>query len=98
MIAASLHRAFDRIEDFLAVQRSLSVGDLTPVLRLQAAAGMDEAERAAVAQRVSALGCDERAGAILLGVLLGLFTAQFEGEVGSRSLGSVPPPLRCRAV
>lgn len=77
MFADSLQLAFDRVEDFLAVQRPLS---LPPLLRLQEAAGIDARERTVVRERLSELGQDEAGGGVLLGLLVGLFAAQFEDE------------------
>jgi hypothetical protein len=78
-MTAATHRldeAFDRIEDFLAVQGpALSAG---AVARLQEAVGVDAEARAVIAQRVAALertGHAPTAGSVLLGVLVGLFAA-----------------------
>ena len=79
MAAPVLHLAFDRIDAFLAVQSPLSREDLGPILRLQAAAGVEEPERVAVRDRLGRLGWEDRGGAVLLGLLLGRFAAQFEG-------------------
>lgn len=68
--------AFDRVESFCAVQLAEQGGfTLEAVARLQEAVGLGDAERRLVAQRLPALG-DSSAGAVLLGVLLGLFAAQ----------------------
>jgi hypothetical protein len=45
------------------------------VLNLQAAVGIDDDERVLIRERLDALGCGETAGAVLLGVLVGLFAA-----------------------
>ena len=65
--------AFDRLEDFLAIQGAMP--SMEAVLNLQAAVGIDDDERMLIRERVDALGCGESAGAVLLGVLVGLFAA-----------------------
>jgi hypothetical protein len=64
---------FDRLDDFLAIQGAMP--SMEAVLNLQAAVGIDEDERLLIRERVDALGCGETAGAVLLGVLVGLFAA-----------------------
>ena len=58
---------------------------LTPevVELLQAAAGVTESERRVIAERVVSLQPPDKSpemGAVLLGVLVGLFAAQFENQ------------------
>ena len=65
--------AFDRLEDFLAIQGAMP--SMEAVLNLQAAVGIDDDERLLIRERVDALGCGETAGAVLLGILVGLFAA-----------------------
>ena len=65
--------AFDRLEDFLAIQGAMP--SMEAVLNLQAAVGIDDDERMLIRERVDALGCGETAGAVLLGILVGLFAA-----------------------
>ena len=65
--------AFDRLEDFLAIQGAMP--SMEAVLNLQAAVGIDDEERILIRERVDALSCGEDAGAVLLGVLVGLFAA-----------------------
>jgi hypothetical protein len=76
----SLSLAFDRLDDFVEVQAT----QLTPdsVDLLQAAAGITERERRVISERVLALdpGTPAHHGAALLGVLVGLFAAQFEHD------------------
>lgn len=71
-----LDEAFDRIDDFLAVQGpSLS---MDAVLALNAAVGVDDDARAVIRDRVARLadaGHETAAGSVLLGVLVGLFAA-----------------------
>jgi hypothetical protein len=71
-----LSNAFDRVESFCAVQLA-EHGGFTPeaVARLQEAVGLGDAERCVISQRLPSLG-DPSAGAVLLGVLLGLFASQ----------------------
>ena len=73
-LAGALNEAFDRLDAFEAVQR----GDqeqitLEAVMLLQAAAGIDVAEREALAARISG---QAHRGSVLLGVLVGLFAAE----------------------
>jgi hypothetical protein len=69
---------FDRLDAFLAVQGPCPPPDA--VLRLQEAVGIDDDEREVIRQRVAALGHPEHAGAVLLGILVGLFAAAEGGE------------------
>ena len=81
MLTDSLISAFDRLADFVEVQAP-HLGPESVDL-LQAAAGISEAERRVIADRVVALerpGRSAHEGAVLLGVLVGLFAAQFENE------------------
>jgi hypothetical protein len=74
-----LARAFDRLDDFLAVQGPRPAPDA--VLALQRAVGIDADERAVIRERVAALaGAGDAsdpgtAGPVLLGILVGLFAA-----------------------
>jgi hypothetical protein len=61
---------FDRIDDFLAVQGSWPPPDA--VLRLQEAVGIDDGERRVIRERLEALETRAPAGAVLLGILVGL--------------------------
>jgi hypothetical protein len=72
-VAAQLGVAFDRIEDFLAVQAPLSTADLGPVRCLQEAVGIGEQERILLAERIPRIASDDHASAV---VLLGLFAQQ----------------------
>jgi hypothetical protein len=72
-----LGQAFDRIDRFLAVQGHAPT--LDAVLALQQAVGVDDAARAVIDARVSALaaaGHGAAPGSVLLGVLVGLFAVQ----------------------
>jgi hypothetical protein len=69
-------RAFDRLDDFLAVQGPAPA--LDAVLALQQAVGIDAGERAVIRERVATLtGASDgaAAGPVLLGILVGLFAA-----------------------
>jgi hypothetical protein len=81
VLSDSLSCAFDRFDDFLEVQGprlTLEAVDL-----LQAAAGVTDSERRVIAERLVSLQPLDKpphTGAVLLGVLVGLFAAQFENE------------------
>jgi hypothetical protein len=75
---AGIAEAFDRIEDFIAVQGSEI--SIEAVNLLQASVGIDEEARATFRDRVEALDSKCRAGQVLLGVIVGLLAAQLEGE------------------
>jgi hypothetical protein len=69
-----LATAFDRIDDFLAVQTPGLT--LDAVLRLQEAVGIDDRSRALIGERIAALeqrGQCAAAGSLVLGLLVGLF-------------------------
>lgn len=77
MTASRLTVAFDRVDDFLAVQGpGISVD---AVVLLQEAVGVDAHARAVVGDRITVLvdeGHPAVAGSVLLGVLVGLFAAE----------------------
>ena len=81
MNAEQLDAAFDRIDAFLAVQ---SPGlTIDAVNLLQEAVGVDADARAIVRERVAALAAGPHAptaGAVLLGILVGLFAADEDGD------------------
>ena len=64
---------FNRLDDFLAVQGTSPSMDA--VLRLQEAVGIDDGERAVIRDRLEAFDTRAQAGAVLLGILVGLFAA-----------------------
>ena len=64
----ALAGAFDRIDDFVAVQRASGGPTVEAVALLQRAAGVEARERAVVAARAAALGVS--AEALLLGVVV----------------------------
>ena len=70
----TLAGAFDRIDDFVAVQRAAGGPTVESVELLQLAAGVEREQRAVVAGRAAALGVP--AEALLLGILVGLLAAQ----------------------
>jgi hypothetical protein len=80
MLTPRLEAAFDRIDDFIAVQLGgpgvMTVG---AVELLQESLGVNEAQRAVVRDRVAALsarGHNASAGSVLLGVLVGIFASE----------------------
>jgi len=81
MLTDALDEAFTRLEDFLAVQTADGGRlELDHVLRLQESVGVDDDTRAVFAQRLSAVQPDVPAGAVLLGLLVGLSAAQLQAE------------------
>lgn len=81
MIAAALDRAFDRIEDFCRVQAGRPCDEhLDAVTLLQEAVGIGDDERALLAERLDRLDVHERRGAVLLGMIVGLFAAERAGR------------------
>ena len=79
VLSDSLTSAFDRLDAFLQVQGPEI--SLEAVELLQEAAGVTASERGVIAERVDALHPRDAAphtGAVLLGVLVGLFAAQSE--------------------
>jgi dienelactone hydrolase len=76
-VTPDLAAAFDRIDDFLAVQGPAPASDA--VLALEEAVGLDDASRAVIRERVGALadaGHAAAAGSVVLGILVGLFAAE----------------------
>src|SRR4051794_9357627 len=71
-----MSQAFDRLEAFCAVQMA-EQGGYTPeaVACLLEAAGLGDAERGVISDRMSGLA-DPPEGAVLLGMLLGAFAAR----------------------
>jgi hypothetical protein len=81
VLSDNLSSAFDRFDDFLEVQGPRLSPEAVDLL--QAAAGVTEAERRLIAGRVVSLQPSDKPphmGAVLLGVLIGLFAAHFEHE------------------
>ena len=79
MLTDSLSSAFDRFDDFLEVQGPRLSPEAVDLL--QAAAGVTDSERRVIADWVVALQPADKPphmGAVLLGVLVVLFAAQFE--------------------
>lgn len=81
MTADALQAAFDRLEDFLAVQTDVG-GRIAvePVLRLQESVGVDDNARSEFARRLREIQPNAPAGAVLLGLVVGLCAAQLERE------------------
>ena len=73
-LAQTLAEAFDRLDDFVRVWP----GGISPaaVERLQESVGLDARVRDLFAARLEGLQPDAAPGAVLLGLLLGLSTAQ----------------------
>ena len=77
-ITDSLARAFDRIEDFQAVQRDARPDELAGAVEcLQESVGVNDDERALFAERLDCIrGSDRAPGHVLLGLILGLMAAE----------------------
>lgn len=77
-ISDSLARAFERIDDFQAVQRGRSAEELgEAVERLQESVGIRGDERSLIVERLDGIrGSDSARGHILLGLILGLLAAE----------------------
>ncbi len=81
-VAANLARAFDRIEDFQAVQCGRSAEELLDaVTLLQESVGIADGSRALTAERLQGIAGSSRApGHVLLGVIVGLMAAELDSE------------------
>lgn len=81
-VVDSLDRAFDRIDDFQAVQGGRRGEELLDaVCLLQESVGITEEIRAALAARLHAIDGSSRApGHVLLGLIVGLMAAQLGDE------------------
>jgi hypothetical protein len=75
-LTESLGLAFDRIDDFVAVQSPLSTHDLGPIMCLWEAAGVGDRERALLGDRIRQLARTDHRGDVALGVLIGLLAAE----------------------
>jgi hypothetical protein len=76
-VKPDLATAFDRIDDFLAVQGAAPPREA--VLALEEAVGLDDESRAVIRGRVAALteaGHGPATGSVVLGILIGLFAAE----------------------
>jgi hypothetical protein len=71
--APRLDAAFDRIDDFVAVQGPTISPEAVNLL--QEAVGVDEGARRIIRERIAALG-NASAASVLLGVLVGLLAAE----------------------
>jgi hypothetical protein len=81
VLTDALQAAFDRIEDFLAVQSADGAPiALEPVMRLQESVGINDDARAAFVERLSDVQPDGDAGAVLLGLIVGLSAAQLDRD------------------
>lgn len=85
-ITDSLARAFDRIGDFEAVQAGVTPDELlAAVNRLQESIGIDDRARAMIGERLDGIrGSSKAPGHVLLGLILGLITAELDAEARSR--------------
>jgi hypothetical protein len=73
----ALSTAFDRIDDFVAVQTAARGGITADAVGLlQAAVGIAEEERGTIRERVAGVSPGAHAGSVLLGILVGLLAAQ----------------------
>ena len=81
-IADSLARAFDRIDDFEAVQSRRSVDELVAaVIRLQGSVGILDESRSLIAERLAEIkGAPRARGHVLLGLIVGLMAAELDSE------------------
>jgi hypothetical protein len=80
VLSDSLAIAFDRLDDFAAVQGSPLSTDA--VLLLQESVGIADPERRLILERLASLqppGRPTPAGAVLLGILIGLSAAELGG-------------------
>jgi hypothetical protein len=81
MLTVALQEAFDRMQDFLAVQAADGLPlELAQVLCLQESVGVDDQTRAVFARCLGEVQPNAPAGAVLLGLLVGLSAAQLQAE------------------
>jgi hypothetical protein len=81
MLTAAVEEAFDRMQDFLAVQAANGLPlKLAEVLCLQESVGVDDETRVVFARRLSEVQPDSPPGAVLFGLLVGLSAAQLQAE------------------
>jgi len=88
-ITASLARAFDRIDDFQAVQAGRMGEELCePVIRLQESVGIVDDSRALLRERLDGIkGASTAPGSVLLGVIVGLMAAELADDAARARLG-----------
>lgn len=81
-IADGLARAFDRIADFRAVQSGASEDTMVEAaIRLQESVGIDDDARRLIGERLAAIpGSSGTTGAVVLGLIVGLTSAQLTAE------------------
>ena len=83
-ITSSLASAFDRIDDFQAVQAEATTDDLQAAVELlQASVGIDAETRGVLRDRMLGINGSLRApGHVLLGIIVGLMAAELASERG----------------
>ena len=81
-LAGPLSCAFDRIDDFLAVQASRAGPELLgAVICLQGSVAIDDAARQLVRERVSSIKAASQApGPFMLGLVVGLMAAELRDD------------------
>ena len=81
-IADNLARAFDRIDDFEAVQSGRTPEQLLDaVVLLQESVGIRDRSRSEISERLSGIeGVPRARGHVLLGVIVGLMAAELAAE------------------
>lgn len=78
-MTTALDSAFDRLDDFLAVQAGAGPPALLDAVeRLQESVGVDAAARGRIAARLEALRFDALSGPVVLGLVVGLLAAELE--------------------
>jgi hypothetical protein len=77
-----LIHAFDRVDDFVAVQRAAGGITVDAVELLQQCVGIDEQGRATIRSRVEALA-PAQVQSVLLGIVLGLLAAHLNDRARS---------------
>lgn len=76
----ALIEAFDRVDDFIAVQSTQGGIDLEAVECLQLAVGINLDARRLFKQRLEQTSHNSHPGGVLLGMIIGLLAAQCQDE------------------
>ena len=85
--ANGIARAFDRFDDFLAVQRDTRPHpeEFVAALRLlQESVGIADDERDVIRGRLAALDGVDQPGAVVLGLIVGHLAAELDAEAAAR--------------